>query len=78
MEKEEVIRTLLEAPEDEVLQIENVTVDIPPEDLPGSPKGKMECSACGERIMDRREVTVDGRVLCRSCAYGAYYKVIGG
>lgn len=77
LNKTEVIRALMEAPEPEVLRVEKVTLAIPPEDLPGFPKGTAVCSECGERVMDRREVVVDGKVLCRSCAHGRYYKVVG-
>ncbi len=51
-----------------------VTVDIPIEDLPGPPKASVDCEECGESVKDRREVVVDGRTLCRSCAGDAYYR----
>jgi formylmethanofuran dehydrogenase subunit E len=33
------------------------------------------CEACGEEIVNERELHVGGRVLCRSCAGGGYYAV---
>ncbi|MBN1964081.1 MAG: TraR/DksA C4-type zinc finger protein, partial [Anaerolineae bacterium] len=33
------------------------------------------CSRCGEDIINEREVIVEGCVLCRACAEGAYYAV---
>jgi formylmethanofuran dehydrogenase subunit E len=51
-----------------------VTVDIPPEDLPGHPGYHAVCASCGEEIKDGREVARDGATLCRACAHGAYYR----
>jgi formylmethanofuran dehydrogenase subunit E len=50
-----------------------VTVDVPPEDLPGRPLRTVECAACGEKVQDGREIECDGESLCRACAGGAYY-----
>jgi formylmethanofuran dehydrogenase subunit E len=52
-----------------------VTVDIPIEDLPGPPVTSVECDSCGESVKDRREVVMDGKTLCRSCAGDSYYEV---
>ena len=52
-----------------------VTVDIPMEDLPGPPVRSVECDSCGESVKDHREVVVDGKTLCRSCAGDSYYEV---
>jgi formylmethanofuran dehydrogenase subunit E len=52
-----------------------VSVDIPIEDLPGPPVTSVECDTCGESVKDRREVVVDGKTLCRSCAGDSYYEV---
>jgi formylmethanofuran dehydrogenase subunit E len=60
----------LALPEEELLAIEHVRVDVPPEDMPGKPIGVVRCAACGERVMDMREEVVDGKVLCRPCARG--------
>ena len=52
-----------------------MTVHIPVEDLPGMPLNSVECERCGESVKDCREVVVDGRTLCRSCAGDSYYEV---
>jgi len=72
----EVIRVLSEAPEPEILKIEQVRLTIPKEDLPGFPVGKAVCSRCGEQISDNRHVVVGGKTLCRNCAGESYYRVI--
>jgi formylmethanofuran dehydrogenase subunit E len=61
------------APAEELFDMEEVTVDLKPEDLPGKPLRIVTCSSCGERVMDMREVVKEGSVLCRPCAEGARY-----
>jgi formylmethanofuran dehydrogenase subunit E len=65
--------TYVALPEDELLRIEEVTVALGPEDLPGKPVRVVLCDHCGERVMDMREVEKDGRTLCRPCATGEKY-----
>lgn len=50
-----------------------VRVEILPEDLPGFKGPRVVCAQCGEGINFKRELQVEGRTLCRSCAGEAYY-----
>ena len=50
-----------------------VKVEIKPEDLPGFKGPRVVCAECGEGINFNREVTANGRTLCRSCAGEKYY-----
>jgi len=63
-------------PYDELFSCRYVKVEIPIEDMPGRPIKRIRCDGCGEYVQDRREVNRDGRILCRACAYGAYYQVL--
>ncbi|MDO8736996.1 MAG: FmdE family protein [Thermoleophilia bacterium] len=60
-------------PDGELLDIEEVKVTIPPEDMPGSPISRVTCEKCGDTVVDMREVVVDGFTLCRPCARGGYF-----
>jgi formylmethanofuran dehydrogenase subunit E len=60
-------------PDEELFEVEEVTVNIPIYDLPGKPRKKVQCQRCGEWIRDNREKSVNGRVLCQICAGGAYF-----
>src|ERR1700740_3194858 len=51
-----------------------VSVQVPPEDLPGFKGPRVVCAECGEGINFNREVVRDGRTLCRACAGDRYYK----
>jgi len=64
-------------PEEELLIIQEVEVELRPEDLPGRPLRTCRCEQCGDKIMDGREVERGGRVLCRPCdGQNHYYSAI--
>jgi formylmethanofuran dehydrogenase subunit E len=65
-------------PDDELFVVQNVVVDLRPEDQPGSPISRVICDHCGEGINDRREVRLNSQVLCRACANGSYYHLLSG
>ena len=64
-------------PDDDLFVVQEVTVNIPDHDLPGRPISRVLCAICGEGINDRREVQLNGLVLCRACAHDSYYHLIG-
>lgn len=63
---------------DELFVVQEVMVDIPSHDRPGRPISRVICAVCGEGINDRREVRLNGLVLCRACAHGRYYQEAKG
>ena len=71
---EETIKKIAQIPDSMLVTLDDVTVSIPDTDLPGPSLRKAVCASCGEIIMDGREVNQGGKVLCRACAYGAYYR----
>jgi len=60
-------------PDGELFTVEDVQVTLEEADLPGRPPKRTLCQSCGEGVNDGREVSADGRTLCRACAGGAYY-----
>jgi formylmethanofuran dehydrogenase subunit E len=60
-------------PDEQLFKVERVRVTLRPQDQPGRPVSRVSCNICGEGINDHREVTLDGRTLCRACAGEAYY-----
>ena len=70
---EEAIKKLATMPEEELLKLEEVQFEVPENDIPGLPKHKAVCSKCGERIMDGRDILMDGNVVCKACADRPYY-----
>lgn len=63
-------------PEEALFEVTAVSVRIKPEDLPGRPLRRVQCSRCGEYIQDIREVCRDGKILCRPCDGKTYYTVV--
>jgi len=68
------MRAYREMPDEELFAVEWVTVEIPPQDLPGYKAPRVACQNCGESISFAREVIRDGRTLCRACAGERYYR----
>uniref|UniRef100_Q01SS0 Formylmethanofuran dehydrogenase, subunit E region n=1 Tax=Solibacter usitatus (strain Ellin6076) TaxID=234267 RepID=Q01SS0_SOLUE len=67
------MRAYRELPAVELFDHQWVTVAIGPEDLPGFKAPRVVCQVCGEGINFQREVSRDGRMLCRACAGERYY-----
>jgi len=60
-------------PDEELFEWKEVKVDIPEEDMPGRPLKRVQCETCKEHVQDNRDLEVDGKTLCKSCALGGYY-----
>jgi len=63
--------------EEDLFDVMDVQVTIPPEDMPGRPVQRIRCDSCGEYVQDMREVYREGKVLCRPCSYPGYYEPSG-
>jgi formylmethanofuran dehydrogenase subunit E len=61
-------------PDEVLFEVQPVAVEVPVNDLPGPSRFKARCEQCGQVVRDKKEVLQGGRVLCRICAYGAYFK----
>jgi formylmethanofuran dehydrogenase subunit E len=73
---EKQIEQIGNMPDEAIVVMQPIKIQIPETDLPGRPLEKAICSQCGERIMDGREVRQAGKVLCRACAGSKYYSEI--
>ena len=63
-------------PDSELFKVSDVKVSIPPEDLPGRPLRRVQCTTCGEWVQDSREIEKDGTVFCKNCANGPYFEYV--
>ena len=61
-------------PDSVLFRVQRVEVPMSEFDLPGPTRRKASCTRCGQVVRDHREVVIDGAVLCRPCADGAYFK----
>jgi formylmethanofuran dehydrogenase subunit E len=68
------MRAYQEMDDEQLFQAQWVKVPLPPEEFPGYKGERIVCHECGEGINYRREITRDGRILCRACAGERYYE----
>ena len=59
--------------DEDLFDVQEVRVELPPEEFPGYKAERIVCSQCGEGINFKREVVSQGRTLCRGCAGESYY-----
>jgi formylmethanofuran dehydrogenase subunit E len=59
-------------PPSELLHSESVRLSTSLAAVLGQPGVRVECDACGEEVMNNREITIAGRPLCRGCVGEAY------
>ena len=63
-------------PDDELLVVQNVELNISLEKLLSKPGYRVNCQVCGEEIINEREICSDKDILCRSCAGIGYYQLL--
>ncbi len=54
--------------DEELFTLTEVKVSLDPADMPGRPVRSAPCASCGERVLDMRDIEVDGKFYCRPCA----------
>jgi formylmethanofuran dehydrogenase subunit E len=62
--------------DEELFDIRSIKINIPDYDMPGRPLKRIKCEKCGDFIQDCKDIAMDGKILCKSCAYGAYYSYL--
>ncbi len=60
-------------PDEELFVARPVRLRFSLEKLISRDRYRVVCEACGEEVINEREVIIDGRLLCRGCAGDAYY-----
>lgn len=63
-------------PEEELFSLTPVVLNTPITDLVSRAGVRTNCAACGEEIINEREIVVDGLAYCRSCAGHSYYQML--
>ncbi|MDZ7845195.1 MAG: FmdE family protein [Anaerolineales bacterium] len=61
-------------PDSELLSLQRVRLFPPVEDIISRPGVRVNCTRCGEEIINQREVYQGGLTLCQPCASPAYYQ----
>jgi len=63
-------------PLEELFVVEEVKVEVPFNDMPGPTQFKAVCRQCKIVVRDKKEVYKNGKILCRPCAFGTYYRFL--
>lgn len=61
-------------PDGELMNIQEVTLNLSLEELISHSGKRVNCERCGEEIINEREMIVEGKIYCKSCAEGGYYQ----
>ena len=64
-------------PDTELFTFQEVKLEPALDAIISRPGLRAKCSACGEEIINERQVCVDGKILCRTCAGDRYYQPEG-
>jgi formylmethanofuran dehydrogenase subunit E len=64
-------------PDEELFAVQEVALLTPVAEIISRPGIRVNCDRCGEEIINEREVARNGQILCRSCAGGGYYALVG-
>ncbi len=63
--------------DDELFTVTEVKVHLKPEDMPGRPVRSIPCALCGERVLDMKDMEINGKYYCRPCAENkSYYTAV--
>lgn len=62
-------------PDAELLTIQAVTLQTPVAVIVSRPGIRVNCTQCGEEIINEREVLIDNRPYCRACGGQGYYQL---
>jgi len=61
-------------PVDALFNVEQIQLTQPIGDIISRAGVRVNCDACGEEIINEREIEQDDQILCRACATPAYYQ----
>jgi formylmethanofuran dehydrogenase subunit E len=61
-------------PAEAMFSVTPVTLRTPIAAIVSRPRVRVDCSTCGEEIINEREIRLHGLHLCRICAQGGYYE----
>ena len=63
-------------PDDELMNVQEVALNFSLDELISHSGKRVNCGRCGEEIINEREVIIEGKIHCKSCAGGGYYQNI--
>lgn len=62
-------------PDEVLFAVQRITLTTPVKQIVSRPGVRVNCAACGEEIINEREVVISGIPYCRACVGQGYYRV---
>ncbi len=62
-------------PDEELFSFQRVELHVPASQIISRQNARAKCVVCGEEVINEREILIEGKVLCQTCAYGGYYNL---
>jgi formylmethanofuran dehydrogenase subunit E len=62
-------------PIEELVNVQEVQLSAPIAEILSRAGVRVNCSFCGEEIINQREIMIDDQALCKSCAGTSYYRL---
>lgn len=63
-------------PDDEMFRVVPIVLNQSIKSILSRPGIRVNCSLCGEEIINEREIEKEGTALCRSCAGDGFYQIV--
>lgn len=63
-------------PLNDLFRVASVSLNLSMQVLISRPGVRETCAVCGEEILNERQVILNNKVLCQSCADGGYYQIV--
>ena len=63
-------------PDEELMNVQEVALNFSLDELISHSGKRVNCERCGEEIINEREVLIEGKIYCKSCAGDGYYQSI--
>lgn len=60
-------------PDDELLTIRPVILNVSIKNIVGRAGVRVNCETCGEEIINKREIILNGHIFCHACSLGGFY-----
>lgn len=61
-------------PDNELMTVQEVELNFDIHDIVSHAGKRVNCEKCGEEVINEREVLIEGKIYCKSCAQGGYYQ----
>jgi len=62
-------------PDEELLNLQQVTLTVPVDQIVSHPSRRINCASCGEEVFNERGIMIEGKQYCHFCAQGGYYQM---